>query len=478
MKFLAHVRPFLSDGSRVSRRLVAAATGLTLLAGGNLPAMAQDDVSAAAVQDDVPVMARVVAPPSTEPSSTEQGAVPIDQSNLANPPLPAIFKPEEKPELAPFFRDTTFGAQARSYFLNRRKFDSSYQEAWALGGSLAYLSGYLADHFRVGAVGYTSQRLYGPEDKDGTLLLEPDQQGYTVLGQIYGEIRFTDQLSAAFGKKEYNTPFINKNDVRMTPNTFQGYSLYGTAGGEDGAPAWRYGAGYINKIKERNSDEFVWMSKDAGANVDRGVYAAGVNYKQGDFWLGAFNYYSNDIINIFYGEAKYALPLTDNYKLQLSAQYTNQRSTGDDLLKGHSFSTGQGGVKADLGVGGALLTLAYTSTANGLTMQNPWSSYPGYTSVQVQDFDQAGESAVMLRAEYDFSKIGYEGLSAYALFVQGTGVKGSSPNENETDLNLQWVPKNGALKNFSFRTRYAVVEQRGSGGGTLDDFRFIVNYNF
>lgn len=471
MKSLACIQPFFSDSPRASGRWATMAIWLTMLAGGSLSAMAQEDAPEAAVQDNVPVMARVVAP-----SSTEQGAVPIDQSNMANTPLPSIFEPEEKSDLAPFFRDTKFGGQARSYFLNRKKFDDSHQEAWALGGSLSYLSGYVADHFRVGAVGYTSQKLYGPENRDGTLLLEPDQHGYTVLGQIYGEIRFTDQLFAAFGKKEYNTPFINKNDVRMTPNTFQGYSLYGSAGGEDGAPAWRYGAGYINKIKERNSDEFVWMSKDAGADVERGVYAAGVTFKQNDLSLGVFNYYSNDIINIFYSEAKYAFPLTDEYKLQLSAQYINQRSTGDDLLQGE-FATGQGGVKADFSVGGALLTMAYTSTANDANMQNPWSSYPGYTSVQVQDFNQAGESAVMLRAEYDFTKIGYEGLSAYALFVQGTGVNESN-NENETDLNLQWVPKNGKLKGFSFRTRYAVVDQRGGDNDTLDDFRFIVNYDF
>jgi hypothetical protein len=462
MKTLTHAQPFFRDDSRVTKWSAAMVTGLAMLAGSNLPAMAQDDV---------PVMARVLLP-----SSTEQGAVHIDQSDMASPPMPAIFEPEEKPELAPFFRDSKFSAQARSYYLNRKKFDDTHLEAWAIGGSLSYLSGYIADHFRVGAVGYTSQKLYGPENRDGTLLLEPDQHRYSVLGQLYGEIRFTDQLFAAFGKKEYNTPFINKNDVRMTPNTFQGYSIYGSAGGENGAPAWRYGVGYINKIKERNSDEFKWMSKDAGADVERGVYATGVNYKQGDFSLGAFNYYSNDIINIFYSEAKYAFPLTDEYKLQLSAQYINQRSTGDDLLQG-DFSTGQGGIKADLSIGGALLSLAYTNTGDGADMQNPWSSYPGYTSIQVQDFNQAGESAVMLRAEYDFTKIGYEGLSAYALFVQGTGVNDSN-DENETDLNLQWVPKNGALKGFSFRTRYAVVEQRGGNEDTLDDFRLIVNYDF
>ena len=42
-------------------------------------------------------------------------------------------------------------------------------------------------------------------------------QPWGVLG---GEIKFTDRIFGAFGRKEYETPYINKNDTRMTPNTF------------------------------------------------------------------------------------------------------------------------------------------------------------------------------------------------------------------------------------------------------------------
>jgi hypothetical protein len=443
--------------------MVLMATAIVITAGGPVPVMAQNEV---------PVMSHVLLP-----SSTEQGATDMDSTSLAGPELPPIFKVEEKGDLAPFFRDSSFSAQARSFYMDRRQYDGAHNEAWALGGSLSFKSGYLADYLRIGAVGYTSQRFYGPDQRDGTLLLKPRQEGYTILGQLYGEIKFTDRLFITLGRKEYNTPFINKNDSRMTPNTFQGYTFYGEAGGRTGSPSWRFGGGYIDKIKERNSDEFVWMSKDAGAKVDRGVYAAMFNFKQNNFSIGAFNYYSDDIINIFYTDTKYSLPLSEKYLLQLSAQYINQRSTGEGLLKGDEFSTGQGGIKADLSMGAALLTVAYTNTANGSSIENPWGTYPAYTNAQVQEFHQAGESALMLRAEYDFSNIGYDGLSAYALTVQGRGVEDSF-NENETDLNLQWTPKHGALKGFSFRTRYAVVDQRGSDGDTLDDFRLIVNYDF
>ena len=44
-------------------------------------------------------------------------------------------------------------------------------------------------------------------------------------------------------------------------------------------------------------------------------------------------------------------------------------------------------------------------------MQSPWSGYPGYTSVQVQDFNRAGENAFMVKGSYDFTRLGLEGVT-------------------------------------------------------------------
>jgi hypothetical protein len=405
---------------------------------------------------------------------------PLDELNLANPEpeLPAPLA--KKTELPPFLADTRFGAQLKTFYMNRDNFDPSRNEAWALGGSVSYRSGYLADLIRIGAVGYTSQRLYGPKQDDGTLLLKPGQEGYTVLGQAYAELKLTDRIFGAIGRKEYDTPYINKNDVRMTPNTFEGVTFYGAVGGEDRAPAWRFGAGYISKIKTLNSDQFVWMSQQAGApeGVDRGVYLAGANYTHKGISIGAINYYSQDIINIFYTEAKYRLPATTGYGLTFAAQYSDQRSTGSDLLTGTPFSTGQWGLKTDLELAATTLTLAYTATANGADMLSPWSGYPGYTGVQVENFNRAGEDAWLLKAAYDFSRHGAEGLSAYALAVLGNNVSAPDYNQNEYDLNLQWTPPQGLLKGSSFRLRYARVDQRGGGDPALNDFRLIATYDF
>jgi hypothetical protein len=64
------------------------------------------------------------------------------------------------------------------------------------------------------------------------------------------------------------------------------------------------------------------------------------------------------------------------------------------------------------------------------------------------------------------------------LYVHGSGVESPNYNENETDFNLQWTPKGGALRGLSFRLRYAYIEQRGGGDPNINDLRFIVNYDF
>ncbi len=299
--------------------------------------------------------------PATE--SVEQGATPMDQMEMANPqpgqPLvPAPAKPQEW--WSSFINDSKFSAQLRTFYFNRDKFDNTRSEAWAIGGWVGFKSGYLADFFRLGAVAYTSQPLYAPDGRDGTLLLQPGQDGYTVLGQIYGEIKFTDRIFGAFGRKEYDTPYINRNDTRMTPNTFEGVTVYGKAGGENGTPAWRFGGGYISKIKEKNSDDFVWMSRDAGAAVDRGVYVGGANVEFKGFSFGAIDYYSDDIINIFYTETSYKLAMPDGYKLNARravfppAEHRRQSSYRSGFL--HRPVGRQGGPRRRRGAAYAWLT--------------------------------------------------------------------------------------------------------------------------
>jgi hypothetical protein len=44
-------------------------------------------------------------------------------------------------------------------------------------------------------------------------------------------------------------PFVNGDDSKMTPNTFQGVTLFGKT------PWLKYGAGYLFKMKQKTADQ-------------------------------------------------------------------------------------------------------------------------------------------------------------------------------------------------------------------------------
>jgi len=458
--------------------LAAGSVWLAVLFSGGALVMAQEVIPEEVISEET-------IPDETPPDvQLGEEVTPMDQSFQEKPPRPEpVPAPSEQlKDASPFLRDTKLDLNLRTYYSNSDNFDGTRNEAWVLGGSLAYRSGWFLDRFGAGAALYTSQPLYAPDGRDGTLLLKPGQEGYSVVGQLYGKAKLAEQTIIHLYRQEANSPYLNGNDSRMSPNTFEGYTVTGASRVSEGSPRITYGFGYVDKIKPRNSDQFISMSTAAGASVQRGVFGGGANVAFPAFSVGAVDYYSADVINIGYAEAKYTASRPGHAGFVLSAQFTDQRSVGKDLLKGYSFSTNQAGVKADMSHGGNILTVAYTRDSTGADLQNPWSSYPGYTNVQVESFNRAGEEAFMVRGFHDFSRLGLKGLAVYALWVHGWGAVDPATKipvyqQDEYDCDLQWRPKGGEMQGLWFRFRYAHVDQRGAAGASENDFRVIVNYD-
>ena len=125
------------------------------------------------------------------------------------------------------FKDTKFEFNFRTFYFDRSDFNESEKQAWAFGGWVGVKTGYFLDHIAFGATLYTSTPIYAPDDRDGTTLLAPGQNGYTILGEFYAELRIIKDVGITVGAKGYDTPFINRNDTRMTPNTFEAIVLQG-----------------------------------------------------------------------------------------------------------------------------------------------------------------------------------------------------------------------------------------------------------
>ena len=132
-------------------------------------------------------------------SSVEQGRTPIEGTYQE----PREWRLEQRREA---FKDTKVQCELRSMYMNRNTFSGAENEAWAIGGWAGLKTGYFLDRFALAATAYTSQPLYAPADKDGTQLLEPGQAEYSVLGELYADIRITDDLNLYGGRKGYDTP--------------------------------------------------------------------------------------------------------------------------------------------------------------------------------------------------------------------------------------------------------------------------------
>ncbi len=414
-----------------------------------------------------------VAPANPAASSIEQGQTQFEESfglRVRHRHLDTDTDPASQ---------THFKLNFRTFYFDREMFDGSVSEALATGGLAGAKTPFLLDRFSFGVTGYTSQKLHGDPDEDGTVLLEPVQAGYSVLGEAFADLRLVDGLHLYAGRKEFDTPFINSHDNRLTPNTFEAVAIQGRADlGPEGGTL-KYGMGYFDRIKNRNADHFISMALDAGAPVERGVLTGGAVYQRDGFSLGAIDYHCADVINMLYAQSRWELPVSlafaDDASPSLAAQFIDQRSTGDELLTGGEFAAQQAGVKGELPLGAALLTVAYTLAGGDADLRSPWSGYPGYTNVQVEDFNRAGEGALILRAACEIPWI--EGLSAYALFVNGSDPDDPAEfRKDESDLNLQWEPAAACLDGLSVRLRYALVEEHGPATRQLRDFRVIFNY--
>jgi len=454
--------------------LAVAATTLLLAAP---PAYAQQQPPAAGVEQ-LPVPSPVETLRITEDEeASEVAAAEADRDNEPNQQskVEGLNVGTVRPG---FFDGATLTVKPRTYYLDRDRDKKQDNEGWALGGSIEFKSGWVANRFQLAATLYTSQILYGPKDKDGTLLFRPGPEQFTVLGEAYVTTRLGERDVLRFGAQSFDLPWLARHDIRMAPNTFEAVAV-----GRQAKTGFAYVAGYVDGIKRKNDDGFVSMSAAAGAaGSDKGLGLLGAQYtfKDGSL-ISATNQTTFDVMNTFFVKAEKSFPLAPDISLRLYAQYTDQRSVGSNLIgdfKTHLFSA-----KGEVFWKNASFRLAASTAGKEKGLQSPFGGPPNYLSIIVDNFDRAGEQAFMVGASYDF-KDAVPGLSAFANIATGHTPDfgpNASPDEIEYDLTVDYRFANDSVaKGLSIRMRGAWIDQKesDSNGDDFFDFRVIVNYAF
>jgi hypothetical protein len=435
---------------------------------------------------------RWAVPSGAQDYTRNEEPAPTSVEELSGPIVLAF--PDEAPKRTPLLRgakkalsrfpafvsDAQLDLNLRTYYFLRDLSEEralpvpEKAEAWAIGGSIAAETGWLWNTIALGGELFTSLPLVAPDSRPGTLLLKPIQDPIFVGGQAYLRLKYEKQIVTLYRQK-YELPYINGNDSRMIPNTFEGYSIDGH---------WPYGrfvAGYVRKIKLRASDRFIPMSRALGVREkDRGMAMLGIRYDRGgSFWAGAIASVVPDVLSTLYSELDKKW-LIGEWGLRAGAQFTDQRSLGDELLTGESFSTQSGGMRFAVSYRHAILSTAFTITSRDARIRNAFGGDPSFTSLMLSDFNLANQKTVKVGLSYDCGRVGLAGLSGFVNYAHGFNPRNAAtgtslPDDGEFDVTLDIRPDLPPLRGSWLRLRAGVLNP-ASGQRRVVQARVILNW--
>ena len=365
-------------------------------------------------------------------------------------------------------QDTTLIVHPRTFYYEGKNAGTA-NEAWTLGGWIGYRSQRFRNTWSLGATAYGSAPLYAPADGDGTFLLKPGQEGYLVLGEAFGAAQFRQHALLKVGRQVVNQGYINPSDIRMTPYTFEGVTI----GGE--ADSVRYLAGYLWKVKQWNSDEFISMAARAGAaSSEAGLALIGFQLTPlPGLRVDISEQYGFDTFNTIYAKGEYRRPLDDQWTIGVGAEFTEQRAVGDALVSNAAttkWRTRVGSARAQFFHGNLTLTTAFSVTGSGNAIQNPWGTYPGFLALidapASQGFARANEKGWLIGAVYDCSKSNARALLVVNI-ARGTGAidaqtSESLPDQTEYNVRIEYRVSWAALRDPSLTIRGAFYDREDS----------------
>ena len=380
-------------------------------------------------------------------------------------------------DLKSAFKEGELYGQFRTYYFNRDFDTSNTREDLATGGMLYYRTAPLYG-VNLGIAFYTAQGMgLNSDDKTVYGLLASDSNGnhqsFSVLGESYIQMTRWD-TTLKIGRQELETPWINTDDSRLTPQSTEAYTLFNKS-----IAGLEFFVSHVTKMRGKTSTDFVSMTKFAGITTDdkpvtaSGITFSGIEGLKAQLW----DFYAYDYLNDIYLRADYDRKISDNISGFGAVQYLNQEDMGDKL--GGAQSTHTYAVEGGLKAYGFTLGLAYARVGDQDVVY-PWG-YDFIVSAQINDCYRADETGIQAKLGYDFGKLGLKGFSAKIVYVDfdtpETGVNASA-DINETNFDAKYK-FDGYFKGLGLRARYAIIDKdEAQGGEDFTDSRLYLTYDF
>ncbi|WP_144939330.1 OprD family porin [Pseudomonas alabamensis] len=413
---------------------------------------------------------------------------------------------DEQPE--GFIEGASLNVNARNAYFNRNQLNPGNADSreWGQGFVARFQSGYTPGTvgFGLDAHAMLGLKLDGGGGHAGTSILPLHYQDDGELGKAPGAF---STAGAAIKLKAFDTelkagdlfltnPVIAGGETRMLPQTFRGVSLTNTS--IDGLMLEGGQASFTkpyNQSGHRRIDTFYGTLAD-------GSKSHHLNWA-GATWSGTPNITTSlygaelqDIWNQYYADFEYIHVVNDHVSLNPGFHVYHTQDTGKALLG--TIDNNTYSLHLTLDVDGHSVTAAY-QRVNGDTpfdYINQGDSVFLDNSRMYSDFNGPNERSWKLQYGYDFSALGYPGLSTTLSYSRGEidltkadrsssgygnwyNPDGKDAHHWERDLEVRYVVQEGQFKDLAVQLRYA--SHRGSQGyswvdNDVDEYRVIVDY--
>lgn len=426
-----------------------------------------------------------------------------------------------------WFKEGSFQGNLRYYYISTSKDGgteaTTSQHANAIGGQLGYVTGSLYG-LKLGTTFMTTSPFALPEGasnveqsnlsrynaKKPGATVESGNEGFSALGEAYVHYN-RDVYEIWYGRRVINTPLMDARDVRMMPSSFEGAMATIKV-----TPSLEVGGGFIDKFKQRTSDQFVDVIESAlGTHTrtitgrDGGyVIPLSINYHEGALSGKLYDYYAPDFMNSIYVEGNYKGVLAPMVGYSAAVQAIvqegigNADSTAAQALMGGKIDTRSIGAKATLNYHDTTLLMAmshvFARQGKHDSLVLPWDGMPLFTNTLtanglfLSDYGKGLESDTAYIGDTTGYKIGVNqklegiGLSgvslglAYAHYDGDRFLLGAQEDINAEVIYLRenfsvglkgiWVNNNTAMGNDPHGTAKV--------NGDFTQYRVVANYKF
>ncbi|MDA7848110.1 OprD family porin [Sulfurospirillum sp.] len=380
---------------------------------------------------------------------------------------------QKESSLETFLNDITKSGQLRVGYVNYDFTGTPSEYSTAIGGHLRFETPIFNDNFTVAITPYfgaSSGSLSGSESEGRYhTSLSGVNKSYMTLGEAYFGFK-KDEISFKIGRQIIDTPLLGNDDMRLTPQTFEG--IMANYEKEN----WGIHAGYLTK----------WQGYDEGLNKGKfdykfgklttdsdGALVLGTNFSttisEVELNTQAWYYDIDKLASVGYGDVTFTGAIGENIGYDLGVQFTSQ---SEKDASGYDASLY--GLMAGLGYGDFYLYTAYAKSSldagkmlfNGLggtfyyTAGNEWSM--GYLDAG------ENETSTQIGLSYDF----LEGLS---LSAYHTDFKTDSSHIKETDIFFSVFTS----EKWDAELVYTdIKDKKGNQTGDYTNILFRANYNF